>query len=114
MVLSSVFALYGLAAGLIFRSDAAVGAASGCLVVLGFFGNVFMPLSGGLLEVARFTPVYGIVGLVRYPVTEGTVATMDGTLQTDSVWLLLANTVAWALVFGAAALLAARKATARR
>ena len=114
VVLSSVFALYGLAAGLIFRSDAAVGAASGCLVVLGFFGNVFMPLSGGLLEVARFTPVYGIVGLVRYPVTEGTVATMDGTLQTDSVLLLLANTVAWALVFGAAALLAARKATARR
>ncbi|RLZ04484.1 ABC transporter permease [Kocuria tytonicola] len=113
VVLSSVFALYGLAAGLIFRSDAAVGAASGCLVVLGFFGNVFMPLSGGLLEVARFTPVYGIVGLARYPVTEGTVTTMDG-IQTDSVWLLLANTVAWALVFGAAALLAARKATARR
>ena len=113
VVLSSVFALYGLAAGLIFRSDAAVGAASGCLVVLGFFGNVFVPLSGGLLEVARFTPVYGIVGLARYPVTEGTVTTMDG-IQTDSVWLVLANTVAWALVFGAAALLAARKATVRR
>ena len=114
VVLSCVFALYGLAAGLFFRSDAAVGAASGALVVLAFLGNVFMPLTGGLLAVARFTPMYGIVGLARYPVTEGEVATVDGAPQTDSIWLLAANVAVWALVFGAAALLAARKATARR
>lgn len=112
--LSSVFAMYGLAAGLVFRSDSAVGAASGALVVLAFFGNVFMPLTGGMLDVARFTPMYGIVGLARYPVTEGQVATMDGTLQTDNLWMLVANVAAWALVFGAAAVLAARKATVRR
>ena len=107
-------AAFGLAAGLFFRSDAAVGAASGALVVLAFLGNVFMPLTGGLLAVARFTPMYGIVGLARYPVTEGEVATVDGAPQTDSIWLLAANVAVWALVFGAAALLAARKATARR
>ncbi|WP_317259691.1 hypothetical protein [Kocuria atrinae] len=67
---SVVFALYGLAAGLLFRSEGAVGAASGLLVVFAFLGNVFMPLSGALLEFARFTPLYGIVGLARYPITE--------------------------------------------
>lgn len=111
---SVIFAFYGLAAGLFFRSDAAVGAASGLLVVLGFMGNVFTPLSGGLLDVARFTPMYGIVGLARYPITEGWVVALDGNMQQDSVWLLVANVVAWTVIFGVLALLAARKATARQ
>ena len=110
---SAVFALYGLAAGLLFRSDNAVGAASGLLVVLGFLGNVFTPLSGAMLEFARWTPMYGMVGLARYPITEGQVVTMSGAPQTDSVWLLLANVVGWTVVFAAVALFAARRATAR-
>ena len=114
VVVSVVFALYGLAAGLIFRSDTAVGAASGALVVFAFFGNVFMPLSGGMLAVARFTPMYGIVGIARYPVTEGEVATMGGAPQTDSLLWLVVNAVAWAAVFGVIALLAARSSTGRR
>ena len=111
---SVVFALYGLAAGLLFRSDTAVGAASGALVVLGFSGNVFTPLSGTLLEIARFTPMYGIVGIARYPVTEGEVAFMSGAPQTDSLLWLVVNAVAWTAVFGTIALLAARTSTARR
>ncbi|WP_270257322.1 ABC transporter permease [Kocuria marina] len=111
---SSVFALYGLAAGLLFRSDGAVSAASGLLVVLAFLGNVFMPLSGALLDFARFTPLYGIVGLARYPITEGWVVAVDGTAKQDSVWLLLANVGVWAAIFGTIALIAARRATARR
>lgn len=114
VVVSVVFALYGLAAGLIFRSDTAVGAASGALVVFAFFGNVFMPLSGGMLDIARFTPMYGIVGIARYPVTEGEVATMGGAPQTDSLLWLVVNAVAWAAVFGITALLAPRTSTARR
>lgn len=110
---SVVFALYGLAAGLLFRSDNAVGAASGLLVVLGFLGNVFTPLSGGMLAFARWTPMYGMVNLARYPITEGQVVVMDGAPQTDSMWLLLLNVVAWTAVFAAIALFAARRATAR-
>ena len=82
-------------------------------MVLAFLGNVFMPLSGSLLEFARFTPLYGIVGLARYPITEGWVVAVDGTAEQDSVWMLLANVGVWAVIFAAVALFAARKATAR-
>ena len=66
------FAFYGLAAALLFRSEAAVSAASGLLVVLAFFGNLFMPLTGTLLEIAKFTPLYGVATLARWPQLEGT------------------------------------------
>ena len=82
--------------------------------VFAFLGNVFMPLSGALLEFARFTPMYGIVGLVRYPITEGWVVSVDSAPEQDSVWMLLANVGVWAAIFGAIALFAARKATARK
>src|SRR5690625_4187956 len=60
---SVVFAMYGLLAGLLFPSEAAVGAASGGLVILAFLGNVFFPLSGTMLAIAKFTPLYGFVSL---------------------------------------------------
>ncbi|HHW82564.1 MAG TPA: ABC transporter permease, partial [Actinomycetales bacterium] len=68
---SAMFALYGLLFGLAFRSEGAVGIASASLVLLGFLGNVFMPLSGAMLAIAKFTPLYGYAALARYPLTEG-------------------------------------------
>lgn len=112
---STMFALYGLAAGLLFRSEAAVGVASGLLVVLSFFGNLFIPLTGVLLDVARFTPVYGLAGLARYPLVEGTVVSTTGPpTESDPLWALVLNVVVWTLVFATAALLAARRTTVRR
>ena len=109
---SSMFAFYGMAAGLIFKSETAIGVASGLLVFFSFFGNVFMPLSGTMLDIARFTPMYGYTGLVRYPLTEG-FASSDGIMQ-DTVPMLLANVVAWTLVFAIAAVLAVRRSRQRR
>ncbi|MEO9247907.1 ABC transporter permease [Citricoccus nitrophenolicus] len=108
------FALYGLAAALLFRSEAAVSAASGILVVLAFFGNLFMPLSGTMLDIARFTPIYGVAGLTRWPQLEGTVISMEsGAPQSDPLWMLLANVGAWTLIFAAICLLASRRSTRR-
>ncbi len=84
---AAVFALYGLVFGLAFRSEAAVGAASGSLVILAFMGNIFFPLSGTLLTLAKFTPLYGYVSLARYPVTEGyLVNTSNGTVTHEALW----------------------------
>ena len=58
LVAALPFAFYGLAVGLLFRSDAAIGAASGVLVVFAFLGNVFMPLGGVLLDIGKFTQQY--------------------------------------------------------
>ncbi len=106
---SIVWSLYGLCAGLLFRSEAAVGAAGGFLVVLAFLGNVFVPLTGTLLSIARFTPLYGYVALARYPLTEGYNA--EGH---ESVWVVTVNVTAWALILGVCAVLLVRRGRARQ
>lgn len=108
------FAIYGLAAALLFRSEAAVSVASGLLVVMAFFGNVFMPLSGTLLEIARFTPLYGAAALGRWPLVEGYVLDMQsGFVESDPLWSVVLNLVAWTLIFAVLAWTAARRRTSR-
>ncbi|WP_369804923.1 ABC transporter permease [Micrococcus sp. FDAARGOS_333] len=107
------FAFYGLAAALLFRSEAAVSAASGMLVVFGFLGNLFMPLNGVLLDIARFTPLYGSGVLARWPMMEGQVVAVDGSVTTDPLWAAVLNVAAWTLVFLAICLLANRRRTSR-
>ncbi|MGO3088752.1 MAG: ABC transporter permease [Galactobacter sp.] len=108
--LGSIYGLYGLAVGLIFKSDTATGLASALLTFFAFFGNVFMPLSGTMLTIAHYTPLYGVVALARWPLTEGAV---DETL-TDPLWQPVLNVVVWALIFLALALYGVRRSRARR
>ena len=68
---SALFAVYGLAICLVFRGSNAAGIASGMIVVLAFLGNVFTPMSGFMLDLGRFTPLYGYVALARFPLTDG-------------------------------------------
>ena len=114
LVAAVPFALYGLAVGLLFRSDAAIGAASGILVVFGFLGNAFMPLEGVLLDIGRFTPMYGSAALARYPLTAGTVIGTMGPTGEDSLWMILANVLAWSAVFAVACLALQRRRTVHR
>lgn len=107
---SIVFAFFGLAVGLAFRTEAALGAAGGSLVVLGFFGNMFVPLSGVMLEIGRFTPMYGIAALARWPLTDGFLT--NG--QQDPLWLPLVNVGVWSFVFAAAAVALFRWSAAAR
>ncbi len=102
---SLAFALYGLCFGLMFRSEAAISGASGSVVVLSFLGNVFFPLSGALLTLAKFTPLYGYVALARYPLSEGVIVNQDGSTATDPLWLPIVNVLAWTLIFAVAATL---------
>ena len=111
---SVMFALYGLVFGLAFRSEAAVSAASGSLVVLGFLGNIFFPLSGFLLDLARFTPLYGYVSLARYPLTEGDVVASDGSLVHEALWMSVANVAAWTTIFALLATWLVRRSRGRQ
>lgn len=107
---SAVFAIYGLLVGTAFQSEAAAGAASGSVVVFAFLGNLFVPLSGGLLAFAKFTPLYGYAALARYPLTEGWLT--DGSR--DPLWLPITNVVVWTLVFGALATYFVRRGRERQ
>lgn len=109
-----VFALYGLMAGLLFPSEAAVGAASGALVIFAFLGNVFFPLSGKMLTFAKFTPLYGYVALARYPVTGGLIVGTEGPSGTEALWVPTLNLGVWAVIFAVAAILLVRRGRGRQ
>ena len=38
---------------------------------MAFLGNVFTPMSGFMLDLGRFTPLYGYAALARFPLTDG-------------------------------------------
>jgi ABC-2 type transport system permease protein len=111
---SLVFALYGLCFGLAFSSEAAIGGASGSIVVLSFLGNIFFPLSGALLSFAKLTPLYGYVALARYPLTDGVVVTGDDSLVQDPLWLPVVNVLAWTLILALAATWLVRRGRGRQ
>ncbi|WP_420176390.1 ABC transporter permease [Luteococcus sp. OSA5] len=112
---AALFAAYGMGVGLLFKSETAVGLASSSLVFLAFLGNVFTPLDGFMLKLAHITPMYGYIGLVRWPQLEGSLLqTGPEDPGSDALWVLLANLGAWTLVFVALALLGLRRARARQ
>lgn len=104
-----MWAVYGLAVGLLFRSESAVGIASAALTFLAFFGNLFLPLSGTMLAVARWTPMFGAAGLVRWPLTEG--QTQHGQ---EELWQLMVNALVWLVVFLLLAVWGMKRSTSRR
>jgi len=112
---SALFAVFGLAVAQLFKSEGAVSVASGALVLLAFLGNLFIPLSGTLLQIARFTPMYGYAGLVRWPQLQGLIIENNApALSSDPLWVLVLNYVLWALVFATLAIWAVRRGRRRQ
>jgi ABC-2 type transport system permease protein len=106
---SALFAVYGLAVCLAFRSENSVGIASGLIVIMAFLGNVFTPMSGLILDIGRFTPLYGYAALARYPLTEG-----HGPAGAhDPLWLPVANVLVWTVIFAGVALWGLRRGRER-
>jgi ABC-2 type transport system permease protein len=109
------FSLYGLAIGLAFRTEAAVSAGAGMLVVLSFLGNLFFPLTGAWLAIAKFTPLYGYAYLARYPVNEGrSVDNQGNTIPVDPLWMPTLNVVVWSLLFAVLAVWLVRRGRSRQ
>jgi ABC-2 type transport system permease protein len=106
---SALFAIYGLAICLVFRGPNAPGIASGMIVVMAFLGNVFTPMDGLMLDVGRFTPLYGYAALARFPLTEGWLP-LGGQ---DPLWLPVANVLAWTVIFSLLAMWGVRRSRAR-
>lgn len=112
---AALFSLYGLIFALAFRTEGAVSAASGSVVILGFLGNIFFPLSGTLLTLAKFTPLYGLNALARYPISEGNV--LDGTtgaISHEPLWIPFANVAGWLLLLAILATLLVRRSRDRQ
>lgn len=116
LVGAAIFSVYGLIFGFAFRSESAVGAASGSLVLLAFAGNVFFPLSGTLLTIAKFTPLYGYVALARRSLTDGYIVSGTGSAAPvhEPLWQELVNFGVWTVIFCVLALLVVRMGRRRQ
>ncbi len=107
-----IFACYGIGMGMILKSESALGLASGLMVFFAFFGNVFMPLEGVMLDAARFTPMFGYVALARYPMLADIPA--GEPMSSDPLWMIATNLVVWAMIFAVFAVIATRRVKASK
>lgn len=100
-----VFAGLGLFMGYLLPSENVMQFLGPLLALLSFAGGLFVPLdqfSGVLPTLAKFTPVYGVGELARYPLTH------EGSLVAATV-----NVLVWTVVFAAGAAWRFRRDTAR-
>ncbi|MGH1488693.1 MAG: ABC transporter permease [Acidimicrobiales bacterium] len=116
LVLGAVtFALYGLTFGLALRSEAAVNAAGGSIVILSFLGNIFVPLTGWQLTLAKFTPLYGYVSLARRALTGGgTVDPGNGELIAEPLWQSVTNVAVWMTLLATVTIFLVRRGRSRQ
>jgi ABC-2 type transport system permease protein len=104
-VCALVFAAFGLFMGYLLPSENVMQILGPVLAVLSFAGGLFVPLDAlghTFATIAKFTPVYGVGELARYPLVH------DGNL-----WLAALNVVAWTSIFAAGAIWRFRRDTAR-
>ena len=104
-VCALVFAAFGLFMGYLLPSENVMQILGPVLAVLSFAGGLFVPvdqLGHTFSTIAKFTPVYGVGEIARYPLTH------QGTL-----WIAAVNVIAWTAVFAAGAIWRFRRDTAR-
>ena len=105
------FAVYGLAAALWLRTETATGISSGSLVILAFFGGVFMPLQGTLFDISRFTPFYGSITIAHWPQMAGDQFGSNGNLiMSESPVFAFSVTLMWTAIFALLCVAGARRA----
>ncbi len=102
---SIVFAAFGLFMGYLLPSENVMQLLGPVLALLSFAGGLFVPLdqmSSTFAALAKFSPVYGVGVIARFPLTE------DGTLSVAAL-----NVAIWTLVFVLGAAWRFRRDTAR-
>jgi ABC-2 type transport system permease protein len=100
-----VFAAFGLFMGYLLPSENVMQFLGPALAILSFAGGLFAPVDtfGHVFAtIAKFTPVYGVGELARYPLTH------DGSL-----WIAILNVAAWTAIFSLGAMWRFRRDTAR-
>ncbi|WP_130864782.1 ABC transporter permease [Acidipropionibacterium timonense] len=102
------FTLLGLTMALLVRSESATSISAFCIVALAFLGNMFVPLSGFMLKLARFTPMYGPNQLARVPIM-GSYITSGNSMVAEPLWRPIVGIVVWTIVLGALAVMAGRR-----
>jgi ABC-2 type transport system permease protein len=104
-VCALVFAAFGLFMGYLLPSENVMQILGPVLGILGFAGGLFVPVDqfgSTFATLAKFTPVYGVGEIARYPLT-----------HSDHLWQAILNVAIWTTVFAAGAIWRFRRDTAR-
>ena len=107
---SAIFAAFGIVIGLAVKPEIVLHLPGLAMTALAFLGNLFIPLSGTMLTVSRFTPMYGISTLARHALTDGYSFAGEHSSVTGAVF----NLVAWFAVFSLLAIRWFAKSTVRQ
>ena len=102
---SLLFAAFGLFMGYLLPQENVMQLMSLALTILAFAGGLLYPInqaSSLIQTIAKFTPLYGLNGLVHAPL-------LDQGVQ----WIWVVNVIVWLAIFGAGAMWRFRKDTAR-
>jgi ABC-2 type transport system permease protein len=102
---SLVFAAFGLFVGYLLPSENVMQIIGFAMMLFSFGGGLFIPLSlysPTLRTLASFTPLWGLNGVVHYPLAAGAF---------DGMWLV--NLFAWLLLFSSGAVWRFNKTTER-
>ncbi len=99
-----VFAVLGVFVGYLVPGENAMQILGPGLALLGFLGNVFIPItdhSSLIWHIAQWTPMFGVAEIARSPLTG------------DLAWSAVANAFGWLVIFLAGAAWRMSKDTAR-
>lgn len=105
-------AALGLLVGGVLHGQAATGIGTFVLVALAFLGGMFTPLSGTMLTISHYTPLWGAGVIVRSPVLGWQELVGEG-VQDVSARSAVVNFVAWAVVLVVGALVVQRRRQGR-
>ena len=92
------YTIFGLGMAILIRNENAASLVSFFVLAFAFLGNVFMPLGGFMLKLSRFTPLWGVNLLPRWPIMGGYEMTAQGPVEVD-LFRAIISAVAWAVVF---------------
>ncbi|WP_058235084.1 ABC transporter permease [Devriesea agamarum] len=92
---SAIFAALGLGLGLAVKPEVVIHVPGITITALAFIGNLFIPLSGIILEIGRWTPMFGISTLARYALDGG----YSPSGAHSSLVLAIVNMLAWFIGF---------------
>jgi ABC-2 type transport system permease protein len=106
---AAVFAALGIAMGLALKPEVVMHMPGLTMTALAFLGNLFIPLSGTMLDISRFTPMYGVSTLARYALTDGYSFSGEHSSLSGAVF----NIVAWFAGFSFLAVRRFAKSTGR-
>lgn len=115
VLVSIPFGFYGLVWAMALPTDNSVAIASTSVVLFLFAANVFTPLTEPLMELGRFTPLFGPVVLAQWPLAEG-MQFLNGEEGTVShpMWAAWLNFAVWTTIFLTACLVLRSRDKARR